>query len=112
MNASVIEQELSKFATTNERKKMWVLVDGERMPKDLAVATGVTPQAVSYFLNAGIAAGLIEYRRGEPPRRVLDYVPPSWLDLVDLSKPSEELSSRPKKESQVKQLDRISRSQV
>ena len=83
-NASVIEKELSKIATTEERKKMWVLMDGKRMPKDIASESGVTPMAVSYFLSAGVAAGLIEYRRGESPRRILDYVPPAWIELVKL----------------------------
>jgi hypothetical protein len=83
-NAVAVEKELSKIATTNERKKMWVLMDGKRMPKDLAKEIGVTAMAVSNFLAAGVAAELIEYNRGEPPRRMLDYVPPSWIELVKL----------------------------
>jgi len=83
-NATSVEEELSKIATTNERKRMWVLMNGKRMPKDLARETGVTAMAVSNFLAAGVAAELIEYDRGEPPRRILDYVPPSWIELVKL----------------------------
>jgi len=83
-NAASVEKELSKIATTNERKKMWVLMDGKKMPKDLAKETGVTVMAVSNFLAAGVATELIEYNRGEPPRRILDYVPPSWIELVKL----------------------------
>ena len=83
-NAASIEEEFSKIATTNERKKMWVLMNGKKMPKDLAKETGVTIMAVSNFLAAGVATELIEYNRGEPPRRILDYVPPSWIELVKL----------------------------
>lgn len=83
-NAASVEKELSKICTTNERKRMWVLMDGKRMPKDLAKETGVTVMAVSNFLTTGVAAELIEYNRGEPPRRILDYVPPSWIELVKL----------------------------
>jgi hypothetical protein len=83
-NAVSIEKELSKIAPTTERKRMWVLIDGIRMPKDLAKETGVTVMTVSNFLAAGVAAELIEYLRGKPPRRILDYVPPSWIDLVKL----------------------------
>lgn len=83
-NASTVEKELSKIATTDERKKMWILMDGKRMPKDLAKEVGVTPMAVSVFLNAGVVAGLIEYERGGPPRRALDYVPPAWVELVKM----------------------------
>lgn len=89
-NADVIEKELTKIATTNERKKMWVLIDGKRMPKDLATQTGVTQMAVSYFLNACVVAEFVEYERGEPPRRILNYVPPDWINLVKF--PSSEIS--------------------
>jgi len=81
-NASIIEKELSKIANSNSRKKVWVLIDGERMPKDLAKEAGVTQMAVSYFLNAAASAEFIEYTKREPPRKILDYVPPAWIDLV------------------------------
>jgi len=83
-NSVAVERELSKIANTNERKKMWVLMDGTRMPKDLAKEAGLTPMAVSNFLAAGVAAEMIEYERGKPPRRILDYIPPSWIELVKL----------------------------
>ena len=83
-NSVPVERELSKIANTNERKKMWVLMDGTRMPKDLAKEAGLTPMAVSNFLAAGVAAEMIEYERGKPPRRILDYIPPSWIELVKL----------------------------
>jgi hypothetical protein len=104
-NAASVEKELSKIATTTERKRMWVLMDGIRMPKDLAEETGVTVMTVSNFLAAGVTAELIEYIRGKPPRRILDYVPPSWIDLVKL--PAIEEGEGP---SQVK-LDTIVKSQ-
>lgn len=81
-NASIIEKELSKNANSDARKKMWVLIDGKRMPKDIAKEAGVTQMAVSYFLNAASAAEFIEYTQREPPRRIMDYVPPSWIDLI------------------------------
>jgi hypothetical protein len=81
-NAKVIETELGKVATTPERKKMWVLMDGARRPKDIAVLVKVTPMAVSYFLSAGVSAGLVDYRAGDAPRRAIEYVPPAWVDLA------------------------------
>ena len=86
-NSSVIEKELSKIASSKERKQMWVLSNGNRMLKDIADAVKVTPQAVGQFLIAGAALELIEYQRGKPPRRLLDYVPPEWLSLIEI--PSE-----------------------
>jgi len=81
-NSTNVEEELAKIANTNVRKKMWVLIDGKRMPKDIAKEVGVSSMAVSYFLNCASAADLVAYAQREPPRRILDYVPPSWVDLV------------------------------
>lgn len=83
-NAETIERELSKIATSDVRKKMWVLIDGSRSQTDIARAVGVTQAAVSYFISAAVEAQLVENPPGKPPRRVLDYVPPSWLELVVL----------------------------
>lgn len=97
-NAAVIENELSKIANSDARKKMWVLIDGKHMPKDLATQAGVTQMAVSNFLNACFTAEFIEYARGEPPRRILNYVPPDWINLVKF--PSSEASEEKKSASQ------------
>jgi hypothetical protein len=86
-NAPAIEKELNKIASTKERKRMWIYLDGKRMQKDIADKAKVTPQAVGQFLNAGVPLELIEYEKGKPPRRLLDYVPPEWLTLTEI--PSE-----------------------
>lgn len=80
-NASVIENEISKVASTNDRKKIWVLIDGAKMPADIGKEANTTAMTVSNFLNAGKAADLVDYKKGFPPQRILDYVPPSWIDL-------------------------------
>jgi hypothetical protein len=100
-NAAVVEAELSKIATTNDRKKMWALMDGIRMPADIAQEAKVTAMTVSYFVNAGKAAELIEYKKGEPPKRILDYVPPSWIDLVK-TVVMEETKEEPKQKLELK----------
>ena len=63
---------------------MSVLIDGKRMLGDIATAVKMTPQAVGQFLIGGAAVELIEYQRGKPPRRLLDYVPPEWLTVVEM----------------------------
>ena len=85
-NASVIESELGKIATSEDRKRTWVLIDGVRMPKDIANQLKVTDRAVRYFLDGLTAGGFIENIRNEPPRKILDYVPPSWIELVQPEK--------------------------
>lgn len=88
-NASIIEAELNKITNTDARKKMWVLMDGIKMPKDLAATSGVSTMAVSNYLSAALALNLIEYAPRQPPQRALDYIPPTWLSLVELPKVQE-----------------------
>jgi len=97
VNASVIESELGKIATSEDRKKMWVLIDGVRMPSDIATQLKVTARAVRYFLDGLTAAGFIENPRGEPPKKILDYVPPSWIELLQVEE-KEETQAEPSKE--------------
>lgn len=89
-HAESIEKELSKVATSDERKRMWVLIDGNRMSKDIAQEVGVAVRSVDRFLKIASAAGLAENPRGKPPRRVIDYVPPAWIELLKIEKESEE----------------------
>lgn len=89
-NAPVLEKEISKIANSDARKKMWVLIDGKRRPKDIAKDVGVTPMAVSKFLDVASAAEFVEYTQREPPCRIIDYVPPAWIDLTIQGKGMEE----------------------
>lgn len=98
-NASVIEGELSKIANSDARKRMWILIDGKRMPKDLAKEVGVTPMAVSNFLTALAAAEFVEYTQREPPSRKLNYIPPSWIGLVVKEK-SDEIAANTKRKDE------------
>ena len=103
-NASVIEKELSEIAKTDSRKKMWVLIDGKRMPQDVADVIGVTRRAVTYFLDDAAVAEFIEYNPYAPPRKILDYVPPSWIELVAKERGEEE-ALKDKKLSEVEAAD-------
>lgn len=82
VNAKTLEIELSKYATTNERKKAWVLIDGNRLPEEIGENAGMKLRTIQEFLKILVDATLIENLRGKPPKRLLDYVPASWLDLI------------------------------
>ncbi|MCL5989174.1 MAG: hypothetical protein M1166_02450 [Candidatus Thermoplasmatota archaeon] len=84
-NGRVIEEGLSRLITTTERRKMWVLADGTKLPVEIAKIVNVTPMSVSRFLSLTVSAGVIEYERGKPPTRILDYVPAEWVDLLTTS---------------------------
>jgi len=79
-----LEKEFSKVVTTDERKKIWVLIDGVKLPKDIAKEVGVTVRSVQRFLSIGEKAGFIENPWGKPPKRLIDYVPAKWLELIKL----------------------------
>jgi len=79
-----LERELSKIATSDERKRIWVLIDGVRTTEDIAATVGVTVRSVNRFLKLVATAGLVDNPWGKPAKRLLDYVPPSWIELVKL----------------------------
>ncbi len=82
-NAVSIERELSKVATSQERRRIWVLVDGAHTSAKIAEEVGVTTRSVNRFLVLAESAGLVEKPWGKPPLRVIDYVPPSWTESAE-----------------------------
>lgn len=90
-NGSSIERELSKYATSDDRKKIWVLIDGNRNSDQISKEIGVTKRAVDMALQSFENASLIEERKyGVPPKRVVDYVPAEWIDLLSKNPKSAE----------------------
>ena len=84
-NGDALEKELSKYASTDERKKIWVLIDGKRNSEQIANEIGITKRTVDLTLQNFESAILIEERKyGIPPKRILDYVPSSWSSLVKI----------------------------
>jgi len=84
--AATLEKELSKYATTDERKKVWVLINGERTPDSLISGSGMKQAALYKFLKTLSEAELIETPYGEPPKKKFELVPASWLDLIEVEK--------------------------
>lgn len=83
-HAKEIEGELTKYTTTDERKKIWVLIDGNNMPKDMAELAGnVKVRAIELFLKQLATAKLIENPSRKPPIKLIDYVPLSWIELLE-----------------------------
>lgn len=74
------EKELSKYATTNERKKAWILIDGKKTTEEIGQMAGMKVRTIQDFLKILTDASLIETSR--PAKKIIDYVPASWLDLL------------------------------
>lgn len=82
-NGDKLEFELAKHATTDERKMMWALIDGSQTAEEIAKIINKTKRAVDIFLDVLENAELIAKRRyGVPPKRMIDYAPPSWRELL------------------------------
>jgi len=74
-----IDDYLNEVITSENRRKMWIAINGERMPNDIAEEVGVSAMAVSRFLKSVIDANLVEYAKGYPPMKIIDHVPSKWL---------------------------------
>jgi hypothetical protein len=81
-NGEAIEKELSKYATTPERKKAWILIDGNRMTDEIGKGAGMKLRTIQDFLKILTDSSLIESHYGKPPIKIIDYVPAPWLDLI------------------------------
>lgn len=98
-NGSAVETELSKYATTDERKIMWALIDGKNTTEDITKIINKTKRTVDTFLSILEKAELIEERKyGVPPIRRLDYIPSEWIQLIP--KQSEESQSSVNKQTE------------
>ena len=90
-NGKRLESHIGKYATTNKRKKIWVLIDGKRQVNDIAQVIGITPRGVNMFLKILEDASLIERPSNKSPIRIADYVPAKWVELLQtVTKPSEQ----------------------
>lgn len=81
-NGKNLEEELSKYATSEDRKKIWVLINGKNQSNEIALTIGITKRAVDIFLKILEDASLIERPYNKPPIRILDYVPAEWASMV------------------------------
>ena len=74
-----LTKELEKIATSQLMKKIWINLDGEIIPKDIAKKVGTSQRHVNRFLKRASLLGIAANPQGYPPYRVVDYIPPKWL---------------------------------
>lgn len=73
-----IKGELERITTTDERKKVWALCDGNNTTSEIAQKVTISLRAVQIALKELQEAGLITTGRRGYPKRAYDYVPPGW----------------------------------
>ena len=74
--------ELEKVATTPQRKMIWALLDSKLMSNEIAEKIKISTRAVNIFLDKTEELGLARNPRNKPPYRLIDYIPPDWLELL------------------------------
>lgn len=87
--ADKIENQLEKFASSKERKMIWVLLNGNNDNKELAKITKLSIRGIQNILKEYEDCDLINNPRGKPATRKIGYVPPLWFELVP-KEPDEE----------------------
>lgn len=102
-----LEKELAKIATTDDRKRIWVLINGELTPEGISKQTHITIGAVKNYLTVLKKAEFIENPYGKPPKKLIDYVPPKWVELLKLpeEKTKEKTAEEKKKEGNVNEQE-------
>lgn len=80
--ADKIENQLEKVASSKERKTIWVLLNGTNDNKELSKITKLSIRGIQNILKEYEDCELINNPRGKPATRKIDYVPPSWIELL------------------------------
>lgn len=76
-----INKILEEIATTNERKKIWYLIDGNRSTADIANIINMSQRAVQIFLQKLNQENLIEFEKRGYPIKKYNIVPNEWREL-------------------------------
>ncbi len=78
LSRGVLREELEKTATTEQRRRIWTLLNGARRTEEIAHVVGVSQRAVQAFVRDLERADLIMTRRRGFHRRRFDYTPSNW----------------------------------
>jgi hypothetical protein len=89
-----LEKELSKIASTDDRKRIWVLMNGELTPEEISRQTNITIGTIKNYLTILKKAELIENPYGKPPKKLIEYIPPRWVELLKLPEEKTEEKTR------------------
>jgi hypothetical protein len=77
-------KQLQDLANTGERKAIWASCSGKLTREQIASKSGASLRTVKTFVGLAMTYGLLEEEKGKGghPRRVIDYVPSDWKNLV------------------------------
>jgi len=73
-----LKKAVESIATTNERRRIYALLDGLSSTEEIAQRAGVSQRAVQLLVKDLLYAGLVSLEKRGYPRRTFDYVPSEW----------------------------------
>src|SRR5207245_11007052 len=74
-NRSFLEAAVKKVATTKERRKAWILSDGQRKNEEIARLSGAALRTIQQFVLDADRNGLMDASKRGFPRRRYDVIP-------------------------------------
>ena len=73
-----LKKSLEQSLTTEERRKIYVLMDGISGTEEIAQKAGVSQRSVQLLVKDLLDAGLVSLEKRGYPRRTFDYIPSEW----------------------------------
>jgi DNA-binding transcriptional ArsR family regulator len=73
-----LKKEIERVVTTDERRKIYVLLDGFSSTEQIAQKAGVSQRSVQLLVKELVDAGLVVIEKRGYPKRVFDYIPSEW----------------------------------
>lgn len=78
-----LEAAIQRLATTKERRKVWILSDGQRKTEEVSRLSGSALRTVQVFIQEADRAGLMDTNRRGYPRRRFDVIPTGWVSETE-----------------------------
>jgi DNA-binding transcriptional ArsR family regulator len=75
---SELKKSIEMVVTTEERRKVYCLLDGLASTEQIAQKAGVSQRAVQLEVKDLTNAGLIVTEKRGFPKRIFDYIPSEW----------------------------------
>jgi len=82
INSEKITSQLEKYVSTDERKMIWILLDGNKTNEDISKITGSKIRTIQNYKKILEGADLIFSPHGKPGIRKINFVPSEWLKLI------------------------------
>jgi DNA-binding transcriptional ArsR family regulator len=73
-----LKKALEQSLTTQERRKIYVIMDGLSGTEEIAQKAGVSQRSAQLLVKELLDSGLVSLERRGYPRRTFDYVPSEW----------------------------------